>query len=304
MKFEIKGNLHTKSGVEPIDMQTTLNPQMITRDSAAIRIASHNDSVSAKACIYCKSEYQLSNEHVIPYALGGTVQILNGSCEKCRQITQHFENLVLRGEMQNVRYIENLPSRSKHKHAPSTVSVRLEKEGLEVVEDVKISEAPILLSYPLFAPPRSIGAEDTLGLTLMGLATTSHGADPSIFLRNLNKDSMTLIPPKISPMAFARMIAKIGYGFAWISGMLDQIANPKELPEAIISSPDKLGKFISTKPEPYEIFPGILHRFNVFAGKGHFYAEVQLFAEAGAPTYFVALGSARPDEGPQESAAQ
>ena len=55
---------------------------------------------TANECIYCESTVQLSREHILPYALGGTTTIPAGSCEKCRRITHEFETAVLRGPMQ------------------------------------------------------------------------------------------------------------------------------------------------------------------------------------------------------------
>lgn len=87
------------------------------------------ESLTANECIYCGSQEDLSDEHILAYALGGTVKVKKGSCERCRQITHAFETAVLEGPMEMVRYIQNLPSRTKHRDEEDLRGIAHDADG-------------------------------------------------------------------------------------------------------------------------------------------------------------------------------
>lgn len=101
-------------------------------DSTSVSNFAKIRTTAAKSCIYCGStESARTREHVIAYALGGTVTIPKRSCQTCQKITHQFETDVLRGPMQMVRYIQGVPSRTKHKDAPEVVSLYVKEKGVE-----------------------------------------------------------------------------------------------------------------------------------------------------------------------------
>ena len=42
-------------------------------------------------CIYCGSTNELSNEHIVPYALEGVHVLKDSSCKSCADLTKKFE---------------------------------------------------------------------------------------------------------------------------------------------------------------------------------------------------------------------
>ena len=48
-------------------------------------------------CIYCSVTDDLSDEHILPYALGGTIVLQQASCKRCATITGSLEQRLLRG---------------------------------------------------------------------------------------------------------------------------------------------------------------------------------------------------------------
>jgi hypothetical protein len=67
-------------------------------------------------CIYCgHAGSELSNEHIIPYALGGYAYLGKASCAACQKITSRIEGNVLRkpGQLYNLRRSLGLRSRRK-----------------------------------------------------------------------------------------------------------------------------------------------------------------------------------------------
>lgn len=55
-------------------------------------------------CIYCAAPPPavLTDEHIIPLALGGEHLLLKASCKPCEKITGRFEGIVLRGGLRPI----------------------------------------------------------------------------------------------------------------------------------------------------------------------------------------------------------
>lgn len=251
----------------------------------------------ANGCIYCESTVQLSREHILPYALGGTTTIPRGSCEKCRRITHEFETAVLRGPMQMVRYIENMPSGTKHKDAAKTIPVKVTINDREVEIDAPRDEAPILLPFPVFGPPDYLDSRGSQ-LKLFSVVTGSFGADPTEFAKKYNAQQLEINVTGHDAIAFARMLAKIAYGNAHAQNQLGRVKDKTALVCAMMEVPDTIGQFVGTVPSPFKKYPGVRHRISLHDTRDSkvLFSEVQLFASAGAPTYAVILGTLNDDD--------
>ena len=69
---------------------------------------------SKGACIYCGAKNAaLSDEHVVPYSLGGSHVLRNASCGRCADITKKFEQKVARDLWGDPRIAFDAPSRRK-----------------------------------------------------------------------------------------------------------------------------------------------------------------------------------------------
>jgi hypothetical protein len=162
-------------------------PEVRTGDALGLSEMSRMASVKAGFCIYCGSTEQLSREHVVPYALGSTLTITEGSCEECRKKTHAFETAVLTGPLRMVRYIQNLPSSTKHRSVPKTVefSVKLGDDTEQQIE-VPIASAPIFLAFYEFGEPKYLDPSRGANLETGGVVTGSYGQDPSQMLSELS----------------------------------------------------------------------------------------------------------------------
>lgn len=268
-------------------------------DVAGLSDISRMASLKAVACVYCGSTEQLSREHVVPYSLGGTLTILKGSCEECRKKTHGFETDVLTGPMRMVRYIQNLPSHSKHKDVPKLVPIAVKNsDGAEQTIDVPVAEAPIFLAFYEFGEPKYLEPRRGASLETSGVVIGSYGQDPGRFLAELGVKGLSLSSPPMMPVSFARMIAKIAYCFAYYSGHLPKLENPKELVQAFMEEPDTIGRFVGSVPAPFVKYEGLGIRLTIKHLETHrvAFAEIQLFAASGAPTYVVVLGKIREGE--------
>lgn len=197
--------------------------------------------------------------------------------------------------MQNARYIHGLPSRSGHRKVPKVIALDVVRDGETFTEEFDTEETPALLSFPIFGLPRYVAPEtEDLRMRLEGVITASFGKDPEEFLKRTGATTVFFPEGKTSPVQFARMVAKIAYGSAWLTNVLERVGDTSALVESFLNRPDTLGKFVGTLPPPYVSYSDVLHRFVAKSNDQELiYAEIQLFAEIGAPTYIVVLGRAR-----------
>lgn len=273
-------------------------PVVEPRDPTGFQDLKDRASIRATACIYCGSTERLSREHVAPYALGGTVTIIDGSCEACRLKTHAFETDVLTGPMRMVRYLQKMPSRSKHRDIPQTVPVTVTlADGTQQEIHLPIEEAPILLAFSEFAEPKYLDPSRGDRLEVRGVTTGSYGVHPDEVTRKLGISGLSLTSPPTMPHPFARMVAKIAYGYAYVEDFLRHIERPEELVQSFMDDPNTLGRFIGTMDPPFESYAGMSLRLSIKIHEAPRVAvvHVQLFAHSDAPTYVVILGRLKAD---------
>lgn len=91
------------------------------------------------------------------------------------------------------------------------------------------------------------------------------------------------------------MLAKIAFCQAYATGVLDRVEDVKPLVNAFMHEPDRIGLFVGSKDPPFERFENMSVRVAIKQNEqaGILFAEVQLFASSGAPTYLVVIGRLR-----------
>ncbi len=244
------------------------------------------------SCIYCDSLEGLTTEHIVPFGLGGTLELPDASCLRCATETSRVERAILRGELRPVRVFRALQSRRKHKDAPATYPLVIVRGGGEVTVELPLDRYPILVPFPDFAPARlATGQPSKPGIDVVGIATVSFGADPASVLREL---SASAIKPSVSthPAQFARMVAKIGLGMAAATGALSLIKGPSPIRDVILGTNTHIGDYVGTLTYPPDAHDGQLHRVVLLpdVNSGQLVADVQLFCDSYAPRYGVLLG--------------
>lgn len=247
-------------------------------------------------CIYCGTTADLTKEHILPLALGGSAILPKSSCRHCASITGNFEQSILRGSVWPVRVFRDLKSRSKHSNAPRKVSVSIVRD--RVLEDLQLDleHAPILLPFPVFnAPWHLSGLPPEIGISVIAHVTIRFGEDPVAVCSDLD-GSEIIMTAKINPCAFARTIAKIGYAFAYAEGAIAELDGESYVLPALLGQLDEIGRWVGTLTKPLEAFPSILHRVLIHRDleKGLLLAEVQLFSDSPTPCYGVILGKLKP----------
>lgn len=243
-------------------------------------------------CIYCFSDKNLTDEHIVPYALSGSYILPTSSCVECNKITCFFEGKVLNYdyEMRKVRALKGLKSRRKL-NVPMFGSFIIVEDGNEKKVEFPIREGPHFLSFPIFPPPVNLKSIDGYhaGIIINGLVTYLFNQEKFGKICKENGIKDFAIEQMIFPNEFARMIAKIAYSFAYAEGRIN-FRNQKFL-DSLLGKTDDIGRWVGVFPHEYTTHPGILHWLTIKDNfeLGILLVEVQLFSESGTPTYTVVL---------------
>ena len=118
-------------------------------------------------CIYCGlTNVVLTDEHVIPYAIGKNATILERSCCKvCQSTIQPYEQEVLKKQLGVFRAMVESPTRNK-KDRPRVIALPLVEYDAnnQVVRklgtrEVSVEEGPLILNLWQSPAPRILGEQ-------------------------------------------------------------------------------------------------------------------------------------------------
>jgi hypothetical protein len=125
-------------------------------------------------CIYCGQALpseELTDEHVIPYALGhNTLVFQKSSCKLCAAIIQRYEQEVLKKQLGTFRLQVDAPSRTKRKGRPTNVELPFVEvdDRSAFVRDLRarsfsLNDAPLILNLWQLPEPRLFGGDADTG---------------------------------------------------------------------------------------------------------------------------------------------
>lgn len=163
--------------------------------------------------MYCGSVDGLTDEHVIPYALGGTLVLAKSSCRPCAAKTSLYELKVLRGFMSDARLVARLPSRRKKERPSAKRHSFLDGHNVRRSVELPVTESMGLLHLPIFTDCAYISSQPAVKDCLVcGFDTVRFGEDVSERLKGMGAIGME-DKASIEVSAFARVLAKIAYGY-------------------------------------------------------------------------------------------
>lgn len=179
------------------------------------------------SCIYCGNTSGLSDEHIIPYGLGGRWVLPRSSCAACAKITSAFEGTCQRTILGPLRMHYSLPTRrpkERPKTLPLKVKVRPDDDWSIMHVDRDI--CPFLVLFPILSLPDEVtglrteaerGAKArTFWIRAASFSDGISPGDPMSYLANLCKK---LEVASVEPTAtftvpeFFRMLAKIAHAY-------------------------------------------------------------------------------------------
>jgi hypothetical protein len=250
-------------------------------------------------CIYCSASNNLNDEHIIPFGLGGRMELPKSSCPECSSKTSIFEHTCLRTMYGPLRLLYDLPSRRK-KSRPKTLPLKVkfkpneEWSKIQVVQD----RYPFLITFPYFSMPNLL--TESPSREIRGAVTNRlwiRGASPSyVFKDLLQKLTLELNACSIMPESkahveeFCQMLAKIGYSFAVAElgyGNFKPFLIPHIINKDLSNCSDYIGS-LSKDESPSDQ----LHELSIHKNSNPNYVTVRirLFAKLGTPTYYVVVG--------------
>ncbi len=250
---------------------------------------------SAGECVYCGATDDLSDEHIVPFALGGNIILPDASCPHCAKITSLFERRVLRGFMHRARTTGKFPTR-RPRERPTTHVVTLLRDGTPIETEVPAEQEPGLLQLPLLAPPQFFsGVATTHGVIIRGIETLYFGIDPKEFTKAKGASGLRQTD-NLDVTSFARMIAKIGYCYICATLGIPPRDEVSVLP-FILGMRDDGGQWVgsvnfSTHAEvdgANIVLAHTMYKSDADPTNLALVARVKLFAKAGATGYEVVI---------------
>jgi hypothetical protein len=260
---------------------------------------------SVDQCIYCdQTGPDLTDEHVVPFGLGGNLILPNASCKACARETCRLEGRLLRGHWWPHRHRLNLRSR-RPREQPADFPLVRENDGLEHEERVLGDDYPVHLTVG-FDPPSWLSGQTVSkppGATHMLLRTTS--AISSWRLDGWQQQGAILvpfrekvtIPVNLDVGDVMRFLAKVALSYAVGVRGLSTFAK-FYVRSLILGSTDGANTFVGNGGSPLlgPLLRGAgLHAMADRLSGRDLSVYVQLFRESGdpPPIYEVVVGALR-----------
>lgn len=169
-------------------------------------------------CIYCGACVGLTDEHIIPLGLGGTLVLPKASCKPCAEMTSKFEMRALRGFLDSGREAMGVVGRKAHKRVrrQSVNQQFLRSDGSTFPFDLPISESSRVMHLPSFAMPAFFDPSKPIsvcdGIDLVAIETATFCQNSAALVQRHDAVGIKF-NDRIDIPAFVRMLAKIAHGY-------------------------------------------------------------------------------------------
>ncbi len=254
------------------------------RPSIALREAGH---ARLGRCMYCLATgVPLTEEHLIPRALGGRATLRDAVCEPCRRLTGSLEQLTLDREFAVPRTLLALKRRRARGHGPSRLPA-VAVEGDPVATPLTPATFPRTFALPAFEPA---------GL-LAGIERATpprvEFVDCRLNLGTPSRQARALAPTLADPAAYAYSIAKWAYALAVAARGLDD-AGMQPLRDLMLGRRRDAFAFVGTPSPRVAASRDWLHDHAIDERGPWRVVTLALFASAGMTPYEVVTGSLAP----------
>lgn len=245
-------------------------------------------------CIYCyRTDVALTDEHIVPVAFGGNHVIRDASCTGCAARTSLIERRVLREYWGKPREALNFPTR-RPKRRPEKLALRIADDDEERILAIDWGKFPATFALPrLERPGRMRGVLPSTESTIYGFWSATCGP---------NKPVPNQVTESLRIDDFIGFIAKLAHSFVFAQLGAEALSFWRALPSVIDGSyPFQfylIGGVGSEKPiipaDGRTRFPISFTLHTQVVDKLEFLTVgVQMFSDAGGPTYAAIFG-ARP----------
>jgi hypothetical protein len=200
-------------------------------------------------CIYCGNIKDLTDEHVLPYGLGGKIQLLKASCKSCAKITGNLEQKLLRGHWWPYRKMLGLKTRSKSYPAYQPVKIK-RPWGEPITAKVPIEQYSVVIVLD-FDPPSILVGQNRIDYPfapktfakLVGSLPTHVLIDGRV--RLLESYEQIEFSVNLDARDLAQFLAKVAHGYAiYMRGL--NACDEYFLPNHIIGSSEGLLTYVGS----------------------------------------------------------
>jgi hypothetical protein len=242
-------------------------------------------------CIYCRDKSNpeiLTREHIMPFALNGTLVIPKASCPKCSEITSKVETFCLQKMFIDARTHLGLASRSERRKKKPRPSLRVGHIGpsneIEWWQELTAGKHPFALLSFEFGPAGILSRQPPNSTPSIQMCFTPAPGFAERFGQLAPNASTRYI---VDTDLFARMLAKIAHSFA--VGNLGITAFDPFLTGVILGSDRDIFRYVGGAGGGSEKNPN-LHSIRLNVENGMVVVYIRLFAALDAPAYLIAVG--------------
>ena len=264
---------------------------------------------SPGCCIYCGAkDVKLTDEHVVPYALGGNTAVFEKACcITCQRVIQPYEQRILRGQLGAFRSRIDAPTRNP-KDRPTTTELRfIEVDGNGnplrhlCTKSVPVQDAPLSFGVWDLAPPRILG-EGTTEAQHMGQPWAYYHGEVSMRWLDVVRGEtgctghVAVKLTTVNREDFLRFIAKTAHAFAvaelGVDSFLPLVA------DLILCRDNDLAEYVGGDPSPSlkDSNPANMSELTVGTVKtepagGYTAVRIRLYPLLGTPAHVVIVGA-------------
>lgn len=241
-------------------------------------------------CIYCGATENLSDEHVVPFGLGGDLVLPKASCSRCAAITGSLEQYLLRGHWWPYRRKLGLQTRRPKEQPPDHPVTLIRLGGIELPAVIPIDEYPLVIFFD-FDKPAILSGQKTehepSGRAFIKMISASPQRviieGKTALIRQTDKIQYNL---KFDAGCLTRFLAKVAHSYIISKRGFTKIED-YFLPDFILGKTIGIGTYvggISSRLEMPILPGGGIHRL-MDRRQGDFLSVyIQLFVDKGDPT--------------------
>ncbi|MFN2258324.1 MAG: HNH endonuclease [Parasphingopyxis sp.] len=256
-------------------------------------------------CIYCRKPFppdELTNEHVIPFALGhNTLIYKKSSCRPCAETIQPYEQAVLREQLGTFRLQVDAPSRTNRKDRSKSVDlpfIEVDATG-KVIRNLgtrtfMLGDAPLALNLWQLSEPR-IMRTDAIDGDDVGEPWSYTDTHVAIRIsEEVRQDTgavhVAMKVGEVNRNHFLRFLAKAAHAYTTAELGIDGFE--PFLNDIILNRDNDLSKYVGgTLPDaPHKVDPAYTTLIALGSANGLLAVRLQFYPILGSPAYAVVVG--------------
>lgn len=258
------------------------------RPSTAMRLL---QPAALGRCLYCLVPAgpgaPLTEEHLIPRALGGRATLRDAVCEPCRRITGRLEQVTLDREFMVPKTLLALKRRRARGKGPNRLP-KVTLLGDDAPSTLSADEFPRGFALPAFEPAGLLA-----GIDRSDVPPRVDFVDCHLNLGTPRRQTIAATPPLAAPRDYAYSIAKWAYALAVAEGGLEG-CDMQPMRDLLLGRRDDVFAFVGTPSARRLASREWLHEFALREDGGQRTARLTLFASAAMLPYEVVLGRLAP----------